>query len=113
MAVAKSISEQHQPALLRGGIWKPRTRPDSFEGVGAIGLPWLVNAGKEVGIPVTTEVANAKHVEAALSAGVDVLWLGARTTVNPFAVQEIADAIQGDRKSTRLNSSHVRISYAV
>src|SRR5690554_4668149 len=95
MAVAKSISEQHQPALLRGGIWKPRTRPDSFEGVGAIGLPWLVNAGKEVGIPVTTEVANAKHVEAALSAGVDVLWLGARTTVNPFAVQEIADAIQG------------------
>src|SRR5690554_8101099 len=64
MAVAKSISEQHQPALLRGGIWKPRTRPDSFEGVGAIGLPWLVNAGKEVGIPVTTEVANAKHVEA-------------------------------------------------
>ena len=95
MAVAKSISEQHQPALLRGGIWKPRTRPDSFEGVGAIGLPWLVNAGKEVGIPVTTEVANAKHVEAALSTGVDVLWLGARTTVNPFAVQEIADAIQG------------------
>lgn len=95
MAVAKSISENHKPALLRGGIWKPRTRPDSFEGVGTIGLPWLVNAGKEVGIPVTTEVANSKHVEAALKAGVDVLWIGARTTVNPFAVQEIADAIQG------------------
>lgn len=95
MEVAKSISENHKPALLRGGIWKPRTRPDSFEGVGEIGLPWLVNAGKEVGIPVTTEVANARHVEAALKAGVDVLWIGARTTVNPFAVQEIADAIKG------------------
>lgn len=95
MQVAKAIAEKNQPALLRGGIWKPRTRPDSFEGVGAIGLPWLVNAGKEVGIPVTTEVANAKHVEAALEAGIDVLWVGARTTVNPFAIQEIADAIQG------------------
>lgn len=95
MEVAKSIAAESRPALLRGGIWKPRTRPDSFEGVGAIGLPWLVNAGKEVGIPVTTEVANAKHVEAALNAGVDVLWIGARTTVNPFAVQEIADAIRG------------------
>lgn len=94
MNVAKGIAVS-QPALIRGGIWKPRTRPDSFEGVGAIGLPWLVNAGKEVGIPVTTEVANAKHVEAALKSGVDVLWIGARTTVNPFAVQEIADAIQG------------------
>ncbi|WP_107039121.1 bifunctional 3-deoxy-7-phosphoheptulonate synthase/chorismate mutase type II [Brumimicrobium mesophilum] len=94
MEIAKSIAIS-KPALIRGGIWKPRTRPDSFEGVGTIGLPWLVNAGKEVGIPVTTEVANAKHVEAALKAGVDVLWIGARTTVNPFAVQEIADAIQG------------------
>src|SRR5690554_1587474 len=95
MEVTQAIAKQTNPALIRGGIWKPRTRPNSFEGVGSIGLPWLVNAGKEVGIPVTTEVANAKHVEAALKAGVDVLWIGARTTVNPFAVQEIADAIRG------------------
>jgi chorismate mutase len=81
--------------LLRAGIWKPRTRPDSFEGVGEKGLSWLVNAGKEIGVPVTTEVANAHHVELALKAGVDVLWIGARTTVNPFSVQEIADALHG------------------
>ena len=80
---------------LRAGIWKPRTRPNSFEGVGEVGLEWLVNAGKETGLKVTTEVANAKHVEMALKAGVDILWIGARTTVNPFAVQEIADAIRG------------------
>ncbi len=81
--------------LLRAGIWKPRTRPGNFEGVGEIGLKWLVDAGQSVGIPVTTEVANSKHVEQALKAGIDVLWLGARTTVNPFSVQEIADALKG------------------
>ncbi len=81
--------------MLRGGIWKPRTRPDSFEGVGAIGLPWLVNAAKAISVPCCTEVANAKHVEMALEAGVNQLWIGARTTVNPFAVQEIADALKG------------------
>ncbi len=81
--------------LIRGGIWKPRTRPDSFEGIGTIGLEWLVSAGKEVGIPVATEVANRQHVEEALHAGVDVVWIGARTTVNPFAVQEIADSLRG------------------
>lgn len=81
--------------VLRAGIWKPRTRPNSFEGIGEIGLEWLVNAGKSIGVPTTTEVANAKHVELALKAGVDILWIGARTTVNPFAVQEIADALQG------------------
>lgn len=81
--------------VLRAGIWKPRTRPDSFEGVGEEGLSWLVNAGKMLGVPTTTEVANARHVELALKAGVDILWIGARTTVNPFAVQEIADALEG------------------
>lgn len=95
LKVAQELKETCSPSLLRGGIWKPRTRPNSFEGVGEIGLPWLVNAGKETGIPVTTEVANAKHVELALKAGVDVLWLGARTTVNPFSVQEISDALKG------------------
>lgn len=81
--------------MLRAGIWKPRTRPNSFEGVGEIGLPWLINAGKAINVPVITEVANAKHVEATLKAGFTHLWIGARTTVNPFAVQEIADALKG------------------
>jgi len=91
-----SLVKKHTHAsLIRAGIWKPRTRPDSFEGIGAKGLPWLVNAGKAVGLPVATEVANAKHVENALNAGVDVLWIGARTSVNPFTVQEIADALNG------------------
>lgn len=95
IGVCKDIAKQTNASALRAGIWKPRTRPDSFEGVGAIGLPWLVNAGKETGLPVTTEVANAKHVEYALKAGIDILWIGARTTVNPFAVQEIADSLKG------------------
>ncbi|MEM9022191.1 MAG: chorismate mutase [Bacteroidota bacterium] len=87
---------RHQPIhLLRGGIWKPRTRPSSFEGVGAIGLPWLKRAGNAIGVPVTVEVANAQHVEACLEHQIDVLWIGARTTVNPFSVQEIADALRG------------------
>lgn len=81
--------------LIRAGIWKPRTRPNSFEGIGGIGLPWLKNAGNAVGLPVCTEVANAKHVEEALKAGIDVLWIGARSTVSPFIVQEIADALRG------------------
>ena len=95
MTIAKTLAKDGKTELLRGGIWKPRTRPDSFEGMGEEALPWLVNAGRESGLPVTTEVANAKHVELALKAGVDVLWIGARTTVNPFAVQEIADALSG------------------
>ena len=86
---------QHDIHVLRAGIWKPRTRPNSFEGVGAIGLPWLKAAGKKVGLPVCVEVANKDHVFEAIKAGVDILWLGARTTTNPFAVQEIADAIKG------------------
>ncbi len=81
--------------MLRAGIWKPRTRPNSFEGMGEKALPWLIKAGKETGLPVTTEVANAQHVEICLKYGVDVLWIGARTTVSPFAVQEIADALKG------------------
>jgi chorismate mutase len=80
---------------LRAGIWKPRTRPGQYEGAGDIGLKWLMTAKKETGLPVTTEVANAAHVEACLKAGVDILWVGARTTVNPFSVQEIADSLKG------------------
>jgi chorismate mutase len=80
---------------LRAGIWKPRTRPGQFEGAGLEGLKWLAMAKEETGLPITTEVANAAHVEACLKAGVDILWIGARTTVNPFSVQEIADALRG------------------
>ena len=81
--------------MFRAGIWKPRTRPNSFEGVGVKGLPWLKKAKKETGLPLTIEVANANHVYEALKFGVDILWLGARTTANPFAVQEIANALEG------------------
>ena len=82
-------------SVLRAGIWKPRTRPGEFEGVGSIGLEWLKRAKAETGLPTAVEVANAKHVEEALAAGVDILWVGARSTVNPFTVQEIADALRG------------------
>lgn len=95
MTICSEIAQNDKVQMLRAGIWKPRTRPDSFEGVGETALPWLVNAGKITGLPTTTEVANKAHVEQALKAGVDVLWIGARTTVNPFAVQEIADALRG------------------
>ncbi len=81
--------------ILRAGIWKPRTRPNTFEGMGREALPWLKAAGEAIGKPIAVEVANKEHVFECLKAGVDILWLGARTTVNPFAVQEIADAVRG------------------
>ena len=81
--------------ILRAGIWKPRTRPGSFEGIGNKGLPWLKTASRLTGLPITVEVANARHVYEALKNQVDILWIGARTTVNPFSVQEIADALKG------------------
>lgn len=84
--------------VLRAGIWKPRTRPGNFEGVGALGLKWLQKAKEETGLLTTTEVANANHVDLALKHDVDILWIGARTTVSPFIVQEIADALQGTDK---------------
>lgn len=81
--------------LFRSGIWKPRTRPGSFEGVGMDGLAWLKRVKEETGLKVTTEVASTQHVFEALKYGIDVVWLGARTTVNPFSVQEVADALKG------------------
>lgn len=81
--------------MIRAGIWKPRTRPGSFEGIGTKGLPWLQKAKQITGLPVTVEVATGKQVEDALHFEVDVLWIGARTTVNPFSVQEVADALRG------------------
>ena len=85
-------------SIYRAGIWKPRTRPGGFEGVGAIGLKWLQKAKAETGLLMATEVATAAHVKLALEHDIDVLWIGARTTVNPFAVQEIADALQNTDK---------------
>ncbi len=81
--------------VLRAGIWKPRTKPGLFEGIGTKGLPWLAAAKKATSLPITVEVATAKHVEDALQFDVDMLWIGARTTVNPFSVQEVADALRG------------------
>ena len=81
--------------MLRAGIWKPRTRPGTFEGVGEEGLKWFQQVKKELDMPITTEVANPQHVELALKYDVDVLWIGARSTVNPFTVQEIADSLKG------------------
>ena len=84
--------------VFRAGIWKPRTKPNGFEGVGAIGLQWLQNVKEEFGFKTATEVATKHHVEAALDADVDILWIGARSTVNPFTVQEIAEALAGTKK---------------
>lgn len=92
---AKQLAATGKVHMLRAGIWKPRTRPGQFEGAGLEGLQWLMKAKQATGLPVCTEVATAAHVEACLEAGVDVLWIGARTTVNPFSVQEIANAVQG------------------
>lgn len=92
LTTARELAATGAVHLLRAGLWKPRTRPDSFEGVGERGLAWLKEAKAITGLPVATEVASARHVELALQAGIDLLWIGARTTVNPFLVQEIADA---------------------
>ena len=116
--------------ILRAGVWKPRTKPGGFEGVGVEALGWMKRAKELTGMLTATEVATRAHVEAALESGIDLLWIGARTSANPFAMQEVADAIEAsgldvpvlvknpvnpdlelwigalDRKSTRLNSSH-------
>ena len=95
LQTAKQLVKYNSIDCLRAGIWKPRTRPNSFEGVGEIGLQWLKTAGQETNLPVATEVATAKHVELALKSGIDILWIGARTVANPFSVQEIANALKG------------------
>ena len=86
----------------RAGLWKPRTQPGSFEGVGEIGLQWLQRVKIETGMAVGTEVANAEHTRLAVAAGLDFVWVGARTTTNPFAVQEIADVLKNNRAITVL-----------
>jgi chorismate mutase len=91
---AKALSSYHIP-ILRGGIWKPRTRPGSFTGLGTKGIQWLADAAKANNMKSAVEVATAQHVEDCLKAGIDILWIGARSTVSPFVVQEIADALRG------------------
>ena len=95
MEVANALASSGKVSMFRAGVWKPRTRPGAFEGKATEALLWLNKVKKETGLPVTVEVANPKHVEEALKFGIDVLWIGARTTVNPFYVQEIAEALKG------------------
>lgn len=97
LKIAHQLKET-DTTILRAGIWKPRTRPGNFEGVGAIGLEWLKRAKEETGMMVSTEVANPHHVELALKNDIDMLWIGARSTVSPFIVQEIAEALKGTDK---------------
>ncbi|HNP32131.1 MAG TPA: bifunctional 3-deoxy-7-phosphoheptulonate synthase/chorismate mutase type II [Flavobacterium sp.] len=97
LKIARELKDS-DVSVFRAGIWKPRTRPGGFEGVGEIGLKWLQKAKAETGLLMATEVANATHVKLAIEHDIDVLWIGARTTVNPFAVQELADALAGTDK---------------
>jgi chorismate mutase len=89
------IAAEGYAHVIRAGVWKPRTRPGSFEGVGEPALKWLIDAKKATGLPIAIEVATPQHVELALKYGIDILWIGARTTVNPFNVQDLADALKG------------------
>src|SRR5690606_13455595 len=95
LATAEALAAGGRTNVLRAGIWKPRTRPGGFEGTGEKALEWLKNAKERTGLKVMIEVATADHVQASLKAGIDMLWIGARTTPNPFSVQEIADALRG------------------
>jgi len=101
--IAKQLKDS-DVSVLRAGLWKPRTRPGNFEGVGALGLKWMKTAKEETGLLTTTEVANANHVELALENDIDILWIGARTTVSPFIVQEIADALKGTDKTVLIKN---------
>ncbi len=103
LKIAHELKET-KVSIYRAGIWKPRTRPGGFEGVGAIGLKWLNKVQEQTNLLVATEVANATHVKLALEHNIDVLWIGARTAVNPFAVQEIADALAGTDKIVLLKN---------
>ena len=95
LETANRIKAEGYAHIMRAGVWKPRTRPGSFEGMGEPALKWLVEAKKQTGLPLACEVATPEHVELSLKYGVDVLWIGARTTVNPFNVQDLADALKG------------------
>lgn len=95
LETSAGLSEIGRVKVLRGGIWKPRTRPDTFEGIGEEGLKWMQEAKQRHGFLTMTEVATPEHVELAMRYGIDILWLGARTVANPFSVQELADSLRG------------------
>lgn len=97
LSTCQGVSRCGGVTILRGGVWKPRTKPGCFEGVGEIGLEWLAEAKRLTGLDAMVEVANGLHVESALKYGIDTMWIGARSTVNPFTVQEVADALRGVR----------------
>jgi chorismate mutase len=95
LTAAQELSKHQEVNFLRASVWKPRTLPGDFEGVGAVGLEWLQKAKEKTGLKTCTEVAHATHVEQAVKSGIDMVWIGARTTVNPFLVEEIAEAVAG------------------
>jgi chorismate mutase len=95
LSTARELAKIPQVRVFRAGLWKPRTRPSSFEGVGSRGLKWLGKVKAETGLLTTVEVASPKHVEEAISHGIDILWIGARTVVNPFSIQEISESLRG------------------
>lgn len=98
LATAQALAATGKVDIMRAGVWKPRTKPGNFEGVGATALPWLVKAREMTGLPVATEIANSRHAESALEYDIDVLWIGARTAANPFSMQEVAEAIRDTDK---------------
>lgn len=95
LSTVRALKKLEKVDILRAGIWKPRTKPGNFEGIGESGLPWLQEASEETGLPVMVEVANPRHVELILKYNIQIVWIGARTTVNPFYVQELAEALKG------------------
>ena len=98
LVTAKALAATGKVDIFRAGVWKPRTKPNTFEGMGEKALPWLVEARKQTGLPLAIEVANTSHVESAMKYDVDIFWIGARTTSNPFSMQEVAEALRGTEK---------------
>lgn len=98
LATAQALASSGKVDILRAGVWKPRTRPNTFEGEGVKALPWLMKAKELTGLPIAIEVANAKHVAEASAFDIDIYWVGARTTSNPFSMQELAEALRGTDK---------------
>lgn len=98
LATAQALASTGKVDVLRAGVWKPRTKPNTFEGVGVEALPWLAKAKQLTGLPLAIEVANTNHVESAMKHDIDIFWVGARTTSNPFSMQEVAEALRGTEK---------------
>ena len=98
LSTAQALAASGKVDVLRAGIWKPRTKPNTFEGMGVEALPWFAKAREITGLPIATEVANAKHVESAMEYDIDLYWIGARTAANPFSMQEVAEALRGTDK---------------